>query len=493
MFGFLNKIVKIICPFTVRTVFIHTLGAEFLGLDSLFLSILSVLNITELGFSSAIVFSMYKPIALNDRFAINALLFYYKKIYLCVGLIILFLGLLIIPFLPHFIHGDYPKSIQLPIAYLVYLGNTVLSYFLFAYLRSLISAHQREDVLSKINTFVSVGMYTFQIVALFVVKNYYAYILIMPLSTILENIWTAIITRKMFPYYRPIGSLAPTIRADIREKVSGLAIGKICSVTRNAFDSIFVSMYLGLKETAIYNNYYYIMSAVTTILMIFGASILAGVGNSVAIDSVDKNYNDMKRLNFIYMWASGWCTICLLCLYQPFMRIWIGEAYLLPFVPVLLFCVYFYILKTGDIITIYVAANGLWWHTKYRALAEATTNILLNWILGKYFGIIGILSATVFSLSILCNYWGPFFVFKYYFTEQDIGEYFRFHSFFAFVTFIVAGITYLICNFISETFLGLFEKTMICLFIPNMLYFMFLRKTAMYSDALFWVMSKVKK
>ena len=53
-------------PFIIRTILIKSLGADYLGLNSLFTSILTVLNLAELGFSSAVVFNMYKPIAEND-------------------------------------------------------------------------------------------------------------------------------------------------------------------------------------------------------------------------------------------------------------------------------------------------------------------------------------------------------------------------------------------------------------------------------------------
>ena len=59
MMGFINKIIVLLLPFVVRTAFIYSLGAEYLGLNSLFSSILSVLSVAELGFSSAVVFSMF--------------------------------------------------------------------------------------------------------------------------------------------------------------------------------------------------------------------------------------------------------------------------------------------------------------------------------------------------------------------------------------------------------------------------------------------------
>lgn len=103
--GLINKFVVLLLPFFVRTAFIYNLGSEYLGLNSLFSSILSVLNVAELGFSSAIVFSMYDPIAKDDDDTICALLSYYRKIYKVVGSIILVGGVAILPFLTKLVNG----------------------------------------------------------------------------------------------------------------------------------------------------------------------------------------------------------------------------------------------------------------------------------------------------------------------------------------------------------------------------------------------------
>ncbi len=55
IFGTVNKVLLMVFPFLIRTVIIYKIGIEYLGLNSLFASILQVLNLTELGFSNAIV------------------------------------------------------------------------------------------------------------------------------------------------------------------------------------------------------------------------------------------------------------------------------------------------------------------------------------------------------------------------------------------------------------------------------------------------------
>ena len=218
--GIINKLAITIIPFIIRTVIIKKLGSEYLGLSSLFTSILQILNLTELGFSSAIVYSMYKPIANNDKTTVCALLKLYKKIYSFIGIIILILGLMLLPFLNRLINGDVPNDINIYILYLIYLINTVLSYFLFAYKTSLLNAFQRNDIISNVNTVLHIIQSIAQLILLLVYKNYYLYVIIQPIITIFNNLICAIVVRKKYPEYKPEGKVNKEIKKDLRKKVT---------------------------------------------------------------------------------------------------------------------------------------------------------------------------------------------------------------------------------------------------------------------------------
>ncbi len=484
IWGVINKIIVIIIPFFMRTLIIKVLGSEYLGLNSLFTSILQILNLTELGFSSAIVYSMYKPIAENDTQTMCALLNLYKKVYRYIGIIILIVGLAIMPFLHKFINGSTPSDINIYILYFIYLFNTVLSYLLFAYKTSILNAFQRNDIISRINMILQIIQAIIQFVLLIVFKNYYLYVIIQPIITIANNIICANEVKKKYPKYVPKGNVSLEIKADLKKRVAGLFVYKICGTTRNALDSIFISSFLGLTTVAIYNNYYLIMNAIISIMSIITVSMLSGIGNSIVINSVDKNYNDMKKFNFMYMWIAGWCTICLLCLYQPFMKLWMGQDYMLPMSCVITMCLYFYALKMGDIRAAYSDAAGLWWETRYRAIAESIANCALNYLLGKYFGLIGIILATLISLLIINFGYGSSIVFKYYFKGKKISEYFKSNLKYFIVTLIIGSITFLMCNALNlNNIIEFIVKGIICLIIPNILYMLIYKNDNLYNES----------
>ena len=170
-FDGIMEMVNMLFPFVIRSVMLHFLGTEYLGLNGLFKSLLMFLNLAELGVGSAMVYSMYKPIAEDDTPTICALLRLYRTLYRIIGLAIAVVGICLIPVLRSFIKDDLPAGMNLYVLYLMNLGNTVLTYWLFAYRSSLLQAHQRRDVISKVTLAVRVSEYILTILILVFTQN----------------------------------------------------------------------------------------------------------------------------------------------------------------------------------------------------------------------------------------------------------------------------------------------------------------------------------
>lgn len=423
--GVISKIVSLMLPFITRTCIIYYLGTVYLGLNSLFSSILQILSLAELGFGEAMVFSMYRPLAEDNQKKIRALLNLYKKIYRIIGIVVLAVGLALMPFLDRLIKDSASASATVNIytLYLIYLINTVLSYLLFAYKGSLLAAHQRVSITNIINMVTQTIMSLAQILIIVTTRNYYIYVIVIPLFTIFRNLATEMVTRKLYPDLYCEGKLDKDEIKEIEKKVAGLFIYKICGTFRNSFDSIVISAFLGLVVLAKYENYYYIVNSIIGALSIISNSITASVGNSIVSESKEKNRNDFFKFLFVYEWITGLCTVCLYCLYQPFMRIWVGEDLMLGNGIVYLLCIYFFVLKSGDICYVYRQAAGIWWKDKFRPIIEAISNLILNLILVKYFGVGGVLLATIVTMLLINLTWGGKILFDVYF-EQGLAKYF---------------------------------------------------------------------
>lgn len=498
IFGAINKAVTLIFPFILRTILIKVLGMEYAGLDGLFVSVLEVLNLSELGLSTAIVYCMYKPIAHGEEEVICALLNLFRKIYFAIGVFVLGTGIVIMPFLKYFIKGSCPADVNLYLLYAIYLMNSCASYFFMGYRNAILSAHQRLDVTQNISTLVKGAMYITQIAVLIVCKNYYVYVIMLPAFTILINLLVAFEAKKIFPQYICHGEVSKELKSDLREKVSGLMITKLCAVTRNSFDSIFISAFIGLTMSAIYSNYYFIMKSVISILGIIVQAVLAGVGNSIQTESVEQNYNDLKRFNFMYLWISGVCTVCLFCLYQPFMGLWMGKDNLLPLSSVVLFCMYFFLLTMGDMQSVYYNAAGLWWNYRRCTIIEALLNLVLNFILGKIWGLNGVIAGTLISLFLVNFLYSERLVFKYYFKNGKALEFYFQQIKYAIVTALVCFISYGICNCIAGIegweygVRVLLIRAIVCLLLSDLIYLLAYGRTEEFHSAYSWIERKIR-
>lgn len=467
--GFLNRFVTIAVTFLSRTMLIYLLGAEYLGLDSLFASVLQMLNIAELGFSSAVVFNMYKPIATHNTEQICALLKLYRKTYRIIGAVILVAGLILTPLLPYIIKDDIPSELNLYLLYFIFLGNTVAGYWLFAYKKSLFSAHQQERINSNINTAMILAKVTAQFVVIVLFRNYYLYIILMPIATLAENLCISLLTNRLYPEYVCRGNLEKSTLHDIVRQIKGLMIQKICQTSRNSMDNIIVSAYIGLTMVTIYGNYYSIMYAARTLIYCVAKAMSASVGNQIVTTNSEKNHSDMLTFNFLYMWLAAIATSCMLNLYQPFMRLWVGNNLLLPDHISMMFCIYFYSLCTLDIISVYATGVGLWWEGRYQSIAEVITNVVLNILLGKYFGVFGIVLATIISIIFIDFIYGSTIIYNNYFKTNKIRTFYCEHLKYAGATLFMAVISYTICGKISENgILGIILKGICTLFISNL-------------------------
>lgn len=481
--SFLYTAITMLFQFVSRSVIIHFLGEDYLGLSSLFSSILQVLNMAELGFSGAIVYNMYKPLANNDVDTVCSLLAYYKKVYRTIGTIILIVGCLLIPVIPKLIGGTYPQTINIYLLYILYLVNTVISYFLYAYKTSLLEAIQRMDILKVAYTVVSIVQYSLQIISVALLKNYYLFVVSMIVGTASRNLLSAKLAKKLYPQYECRGNVSKATKQDIISRVKGLMIGNISGVTYTTFDSIILSVFIGLTAVARYNNYVTIMNSVITVVALLRNAMQASVGNSIAKETVEKNYKDMLLWQFLFSVIATWCGSCMLTLYQPFMTLWMGADKLLPMIDVILIVCWFNISVVQHSYFLYLSGNGFWWELRWPYICSTICNLALNIILGKLFGVAGIIFASVIAVLVFGLIWQCIIVFQQYFHLSPV-KFFKRQIVYFLVSVVVSTVTYYLCNFVHiGGWGGLIIKAAMCACVSALLLVIIYCKTRVFSEA----------
>ena len=459
LFGGILKIYQIILPFVMRTAILYLLGVEYLGLNSLFTSILQVLNLVELGVGSAMVFSMYQPIVEDDTDKICALMKLYKVYYRVIGLLVLVLGIVLVPFVPKLINGTVPGDLNVYILYLLNLFATVLSYWLFAYKGSILQAFQRNDLISKVTILIDTCKYLLQLGVLAIFHNYYYYVIVILASQVAVNIITAIIADKYYPKFKANGKLEKSEIKVINGRIRDLFTSKIGAVVVNSADSIVVSAFLGLTMLAIYQNYYFIISSVIGIISIIFISCTAGIGNSIIVETQEKNFRDLKKITFLIMWIVGVCSCCLLSMFQPFIEIWAGKENMLGFGAVICFCAYFVVYEINQIWIFYKDAAGIWHEDRFRPLVTALVNLVMNLITVNYIGIYGVILSTVLSTLLIGMPWLLNNLFTVLFDKKYLKGYLKKLIFYIVTVIVVNFITFLLSSVIST---NVILKLLIC-------------------------------
>lgn len=445
-YGTLNFTYTTIAPFIMRTLMLYYLGVEYTGLNGLFASILQVLNLTELGVGQAMNYSMYRAIADDDDDRICALMKLYRKYYRIIGCVIAVIGLIILPFVPKLIKGSVPEGINTFILYILNLLTTVCSYFLFAYRNCLVTSFQRSDITSKVTMGGNTTTYILQAIVLIFFRNYYFYLILSLLSQLMINIVTAYITTKMFPDYHPKGDLSQDNISAINRRVRDVFTSKLAAVVMKSVDPIVISAFLGLTVLAMYQNYYYIVNALGSLLTVVLSSVIAGFGNSLLTETMEKNVRDLKKFTMLIMWVVSMFTACLLVDFQAFMDIWVGKELEFGFGVVIFFCINYFFGSLCRLLNMYKDAAGIWTQDKYRPLVSAVSNLTLNLIAVQIIGIYGIILSTIFARVVVEIPWVMVNLYKYVFKTDSFKDYAKRLPFYTLDAIAICLITWFICS-----------------------------------------------
>ncbi len=476
--GFLGQFLTISLQFISRTVFIHILGKEYLGISGLFTNVLHVLNMTELGIGTAIVYSLYKPLAENDKNKVSANLNFLKKSYFIIGCTIAGVGLLLIPFLPY-IMKEITYQVNINVIYILYLFQSVASYWFFAYKGALLQADQKKYMANLIRYFVAVITVFIQIGTLVLFKSFMAYTIIGIASQVCVNIITARKVDKLYPYIKSNKneSLSKLEQKQIFKNIYGLSMYKINSTIVRSSDNIVISSFISTIAVGLYSNYHMIVGALLTMNKMIITSFTASVGNLYVTESKEKSVFVFRCLSFLSFWLYGFCSICLWILINPFISLWVGKDYLFNDFTVFVIVLDFLMDGYQRVPILYKDACGLFWQGRYRPFATTILNILLSIALAPSIGIAGVLLGTIISRLFTTWWFEPWLIYKYAFNSSCIKYFYKYISFFLLVI-VTAAIVQVLCTpFTSVNWMSFIIRGLLSCLVPNLTFFLVYRNT----------------
>lgn len=417
IFGVMEQVVTILLTFLTRTVFIKVLDDSLLGINGLFSNILSLLSIAELGFGSAIIYGMYKPIAEKDTKKVAALMNYYRKIYNLLALIVAVIGIALVPFLKYLVNVETQID-HLTFYYLIFLSDSVCSYLL-ANRTAIIEANQNSYIIKRYNTFFIILKNILQVLSLLLLKNFVVYLFIQVGITFASNLYGAIVAKKKYPYAFEKVEMEKEEKKSLLENVKSMVIYKIGGVLLNHTDNILLSMIAGTVSVGYYSNYNMITYSITRFINIIFNAIRASVGNLNASSKREKKLKMFYQIDFFASWLYGFVVVGIFVLINDLIAIWIGEKYVFNQAVVFAIASNFYLLGMMTPIGTYRETTGLFRQTKYVFLVTAILNIILSILLGKIWGTFGILIATSIARLLTNSWFEPYVLFRDYFKTSS--------------------------------------------------------------------------
>ena len=399
-----GQLVTNLLRFACRTVFLRTLGKEYLGISSLYANVITILSITELGFSSAVTFSLYDPLARDDRDAVCALMHFFRNAYRVIAAIMLALGLALMPALPKLMTGVTDK-INIYHYYLLYLAQTVVSYLFFSYKSVLLIADQRKYTADLIAYACQILMALVQMAVLLIWKSFLAYTVLQIVCSALQNICTAWVVDRRYPYLRrKAPPLAPRERKDIIRRVYAMSLNKVSTAVGTSTDNLLISGFVSVLAVGLYSNYSMVVQIVQKFISSIFQALTSSLGNLYASGERAHSAFLFRCLNMLNNCLIILCTVCFLTLFQPFVTLWAGKDYLLPYPVVITVALNFATNYLQNVVQIYREACGAFVRGKYRPVATAVLNLGLSLVLVKRMGIAGVLWGSIIS-RLVTTWW----------------------------------------------------------------------------------------
>lgn len=417
---------NLIVGFWARKVFYDYLGAEILGLDTTASSLLSFLNIAELGVGASVGYFLYQPMFDKDTRTINEIVSLQGWIYRRIAAVIIVAAAILMCFFPLIF-----KDIKVPLWYAyatfsVMLFGSLLGYFV-NYRSCVLSADQKGYKVTKVTSGMGLAFRVILVIVLpYVPSPFFFYIGTNLLGTIFGSLWLNHVLKKEYPWLHQAelqGKELLKKYPDVLKKTSQLFFHQISTFIVFKCSPLIMYAYSSLTIIAYFGNYLTLIDKAKDILGMAFSSSQAAIGNLIASHDRQHILDVFWELNDSRICISTACLLVLALITEPFISVWLSPNYLLG--PSVLIILVFnsWLMLNRDPIGQYVSGYGLF-QDVWAPIVEACINFGVSILLGRLFGIAGVLLGATASNIIIMYGWKPYFLFTHGFRLHPLRSYY---------------------------------------------------------------------
>lgn len=468
------RILAIIMGYVLRIVFTHQLSSTYVGINGLFVDIIQVLSLSEMGVGTAITFALYQPVADGDIEKQKSLMRLFRHFYIGIAGAVACFGMILIPFLGTLIKDYGSMQCVVPI-FLLYVTNAVCSY-LWIYKKMLMDAHQLIYIGVSYQT-ISWFMQDFlQILILIFTGNFILYLVVQIVVTIACNLLISYKAEKLYPFLKEKETkpLNKEDRKGVFQNIKAMMMHKLGEVVINNTDNLLISAFVGIVQVGKYSNYFLVIESLNQILTQVFQGIAASVGNLGVTQDEKRVRKVFETTLFIGQWMCSVITIGIYEVINPFIAISFGKEYCFAMPIVFLLSLRFYLLGIRKATQVFHDSLGLFYFDRYKSIAEAVLNIVISLLLVQKYGVMGVFAGTVVSM-LFVSIWVEPYVLYHYRLHLPVRTYYQKMIPYAAITAIVWWITHILCDMASKSGNGTIVVTfvvrfLICILVPDLLF-----------------------
>lgn len=416
----LNAKINLICYFAsfitaffTRKILLDQLGAEFIGFTGTVGSLLSFLNLAELGIGTAIGYVLYKPIADGDKFKINEVISVLGYLYRIIGLAILSLGIIGSLFLP-LIFND--TGIPLGVIYFgfyAYLAASMIGYFV-NYRAALLSADQRNYVVTGYFQLITTCKVILQMILAIYYGSFYIYFAIELIGGIINAIILNWKINKTYPWlkseikqgkqiFKKYPEIIKYTKQIFAHKVGGLVQGQLTP--------FLIYSFVSLPMVALYTNYTILTQKLEGLISGVINSTGAAIGNLIAEGDKNKILKVFKELLAIRLFIASIAATCIYTFASKFIGVWLGEEYILDNRTVLLIAILSGLGIARGVLDQFCYGCGLFADV-WAPYIESVIMVVFAVIGGNLCGLPGVLCGPLVSIVAIIYIWKPYYLFS---------------------------------------------------------------------------------
>lgn len=484
-FGLFAEVTTLILGFIVRSVFVKCLAEDYLGVNGLFTNILQVLSFAELGIGNAIVFSLYKPIRDKDSLRIRQYVYFYKSAYKIIGFIVAILGLALVPFLNVIIVDKPDIPDNLIIIYLLYLANTVLSYFL-VWKRTFMTANQERYIGTVVEQIFTIVQVIVQIVLLYTTHNFILYLATMIVCNQVRNVIISHICSKRYPVVneKPQVELTKDEKKSIFDNVKALMVYKLSGVVLGSTDNILIQAIINFRSVSLYSNYSMLITNFRLLANQLLNGITASVGDLNASEDNNAKEDVFFKLLFVSFWLYGLLCVGFAVTANSLIAAWLGDKFNLSWSIVMAIAFSFYVEGMQFAGFTYRTTMGLFKESVAAPVVSAIINIILSIVLGYKMGMAGIFIATGVSRLVTTTWVDGYLVFKKRLGKSPVRFYATYVAYFLFAAVVAVLLQAVLTLFDLYGWIGFIKAVLITAIVYNGLFVLVFAATRVFRDVL---------